>query len=90
MQCNRITRIEYWQSHVCDVCVSAHDRLLHYICLMERIRKDKSLTVRITNEARDMLRQLADHDNRSDASWIENAIRRAHQELTAPQGKAKK
>jgi len=87
---NRINRTDHWNAVARDPKDSPKDKLLRYICSMERVRKDRTITVRITNEARDMLKSLCTIDNRSAASWLEHTIRRAHQELTGPTVKAKK
>lgn len=84
MQCNRITIHDVWSSRTCEHNRSAYGVLLQYIRCMEKIRKDKSLTIRLTNEARQMLNELAQADDRSAASWLEITIRRAHDALTSP------
>lgn len=93
MRCNRITIRDVWTSQKCYCNVSAATVLLQYMRIMQRLRKDNSITVRLTNEARQMLEEVAQADNRSAASWIENAIRRAHASLAqsaSPLPKVKK
>lgn len=55
---------------------------LHYIDWMERKPpKDTPFNTRISAEARQMIRDLAQEAMRSDADWLEITVRRLHADI---------